>query len=453
MKTPFKQLGSLRFTVILLALSTFIVLLGTLDQANYGIYHAQEKYFTSWFVLSPVVSLLGLILVKSYPANLDWLVLPLPGGMLLGTLLGINLILAHIRYYKPGWRRMGIGLIHGGLVLLIVSGFIGGALQQEWNMAMDEGGDPVNHLSAFRGTELALVDLSDEDEETHHVVDESALVAGNTVAIPDTGLRVRIDDFTINAVVDRRSELQSMLRQEEDAPVALEGGEAVIALVENPEVLLAPLQDGEPLKVTPDEQRGLAAQMDVAAVAQRPTYQLNERNMPAAIVTIDDGEGSLGTWLVSHTFGLVESLEPQTFEHDGKRYEIELRFPRKHLPFSLKLEDFTHRRHPNTDIPAEFASDVTLVNPGTGENRHVRISMNDPLRYGGYAFYQASFANDDTTSVLQVVRNPSWLLPYISITIIGVGLVFHFILRLFRVTAQPAKPHESVEPQPSTPHS
>ena len=52
--------------------------------------------------------------------------------------------------------------------------------------------------------------------------------------------------------------------------------------------------------------------------------------------------------------------------------------------------------------------------------------MNHPLRYGGLTFYQASFANEDTTSILQVVKNPGWLLPYISVLLMGLGMCFQF---------------------------
>ena len=43
--------------------------------------------------------------------------------------------------------------------------------------------------------------------------------------------------------------------------------------------------------------------------------------------------------------------------------------------------------------------------------------MNNPLRHGGYTFYQSGFKNDDRTTILQVVRNPGWQLPYFAIAI------------------------------------
>jgi len=52
--------------------------------------------------------------------------------------------------------------------------------------------------------------------------------------------------------------------------------------------------------------------------------------------------------------------------------------------------------------------------------------MNHPLRYGGKTFYQASFGKGDALSVLQVVRNPGWLIPYLSCALVALGLALHF---------------------------
>ena len=71
-----------------------------------------------------------------------------------------------------------------------------------------------------------------------------------------------------------------------------------------------------------------------------------------------------------------------------------------------------------------------MKNPNTGENREVNIYMNNPLRYGGETFYQSSFATDESGTVLQVVRNPSWLVPYISCLMVSAGLVVQFMYHL-----------------------
>jgi len=56
--------------------------------------------------------------------------------------------------------------------------------------------------------------------------------------------------------------------------------------------------------------------------------------------------------------------------------------------------------------------------------------MNNPLRYAGLTFYQAGFENNDQTTVLQVVRNPSWLIPYIACIIMTLGLLLQFGIHL-----------------------
>jgi hypothetical protein len=60
--------------------------------------------------------------------------------------------------------------------------------------------------------------------------------------------------------------------------------------------------------------------------------------------------------------------------------------------------------------------------------------MNEPLRYRGDTYFQADFDKDSPVArytVLQVVRNPGWLMPYISCAVVALGLVIHFGLHLF----------------------
>jgi ResB-like family protein len=134
-----------------------------------------------------------------------------------------------------------------------------------------------------------------------------------------------------------------------------------------------------------------------------------------------------GPWLVSNALGA-----PQSFIHQGRNWTLSMRPRREYLPYSLTLKKFRHDTYPGTDIPKNFSSLVQLRNPGRGEDRDVLIYMNQPLRYDGKAFYQASFGKNDTLSVLQVVENPGWLLPYISCVLVATGLLLHFVFALFR---------------------
>ncbi len=98
----------------------------------------------------------------------------------------------------------------------------------------------------------------------------------------------------------------------------------------------------------------------------------------------------------------------------------------------MHLVEFRHDRYPGTDIPMNFSSRLRLQRPDTGEDREVLIYMNHPLRYEGETYYQSSFDRDDQGTVLQVVRNPSWLTPYFSCVMVGIGLMLQFSIHLTR---------------------
>ena len=85
-----------------------------------------------------------------------------------------------------------------------------------------------------------------------------------------------------------------------------------------------------------------------------------------------------------------------------------------------------------TDIPKNFSSTIRLVDPEQGIDREVKIWMNHPLRYRGDTYYQASFSQDEKGTVLQVVKNPSWLIPYISCVVVTLGLLLQFGMGLKR---------------------
>jgi len=162
---------------------------------------------------------------------------------------------------------------------------------------------------------------------------------------------------------------------------------------------------------------------------------MDRRDMPSGVVELVTPQGSLGAFLVSTFLD-----RPLALTHSGRRYELALRAERFYKPFSLHLVEFKHDRYPGTDIPKNFSSRVRLHNPKTGEDREVLIYMNNPLRYAGETFYQASFDRDDQGSILQVVRNPSWLTPYFSCALVGLGLVVQFLSHLFGHTATRREP-------------
>jgi len=374
----FDALASLRLTVGLLVASILLVFLATWEQQHWGVWHVQSAYFQSWGVLYPL----------SQTAPLHF---PLPGGFLLGTLLVINLLAAHFRHYRPGWQRIGISLTHGGLVLLLIGGFAIAHYQQESAMVIPEG-ESRAYTEAFRECELVITDATAPDSDTVTTWSQRLLEAG-VQAGAFGGYEVARVDFLPNAALQ---------------PVA-----------QNPN--LPPLRLEHPA--------GVAARAPLGIAPLRVSYDDNRPNNPVAIVTLRVGAevAQVAASLQFHEF-----TGPQRVSVGGRTLEVDVRRRRTELPFAVALRKFTHDRHPGTDIPKRFASDVTLIE-GSARSDYT-ISMNQPLRHGGLTFYQSSFGTADgkQATVLQVVRNPAAWMPYVAVLVMSLGLLAHFGLMLVR---------------------
>jgi hypothetical protein len=151
---------------------------------------------------------------------------------------------------------------------------------------------------------------------------------------------------------------------------------------------------------------------------------VDQRDVASAVLEIRSGgaeTASLGTWLVSDALGVQ-----QRFSYGGRTWQLALRPVRYYQPFSLTLQKFSHDLYPGTQIPKNFSSRITLHDPDRTVQRDVLIYMNHPLRYRGQTFYQAGFEKGDTATVLQVVRNPSFLAPYVACLIVALGLLIQF---------------------------
>jgi cytochrome c biogenesis protein ResB len=164
-----------------------------------------------------------------------------------------------------------------------------------------------------------------------------------------------------------------------------------------------------------------------------------------------NGGASTGTWWVSGwlTEGqLVKSLRqeadmqlkklldtPQTFTNNNRTFQLAMRPARYYEPYSLQLLKFSFDRYPGTEIPKNFSSRVRVQRPGNGEDREVLIYMNNPLRYGGKTYYQSGYdENDPRVTILQVVRNPGWLTPYLACVLVTLGLSIQFVMHLVNFT-------------------
>jgi len=347
----------------------------------------QEKYFRSFFVLWNV---------KGIPVPV------FPGGYLIGGFLLVNLIAAHVYRFSLTWRKAGIQMTHAGLILLLLGELFTGLLQEDFSMRLEQG-VPRNYSESFRENELVVIDTTDPKTDEVVAIPESLLRPGASLQHPRLPFRLVVKDYFPNSALQMKSGA---------APGA------------------------------PQATQGIGT--TVTAAPQPLTYKQDERNIPAAWIEVAGDSGPIGTWLVTTIAGTPNSapvLRPaQTFQHAGRSYVIAMRFTRSYKPFTLTLQKFSHDKYSGTEIPKNFSSRIRLETPAGKEDREVLVYMNNPLRYDGFTFYQASFEpGNDKVTVLQVVRNPSWLIPYIACSVMTLGLIWQFWIHLSGFIAKRAR--------------
>ena len=378
LRTAGKILSSLRLTVTLLGLSMLLIFVGTVSQVTLGIHEVVELFFRSWIAWWDVMP--GEKVIN----------IPLPGGSLLGCLLIVNLLAAHAARFKLRWNKAGMILIHAGILLMLIGELFTGFLGKEAQMTINEG-QTINYSTLPREVELVVIEHSADDMETVHAIPQSRLK--NSAAFPFPGFTLKIDRY-----------------------------------FENSEILEEKVAGNgfDPIRATTGAGIGYAARTKPRETA------MDRRNLATAFVSvIPDGGAAPQCWLLSNALA-----GSQAFQAGGKSWKFAIRQTRLYHPFSIKLLDFNHDRYLGTNVPKNFSSKIRLLNPATSEDRQDLIYMNHPLRYQGLTFYQSGFANDDTTTILQVVKNPAWTLPYISCAMVSLGLLWVFGGHLLKAVAR-----------------
>jgi ABC-type transport system involved in cytochrome c biogenesis permease subunit len=443
-----KPLASLKLTVVLMALAMVLIFAGTWAQIDLGIWTVLSKYFRVWWVFVPF----QIFLPRHWNVSGGF---PFPGGYIIGGGLLINLFAAHIVRFKvratgkrllgglgvvaiwglltwwmidqDHWntlfnrggtalllamgalyyvplivgavlmfdKRCGIMLIHVSLILLLVGELVTAMYAHEANMSISEG-QTVSYTENIHEMELAVIDHADPENDHITVIPESKLKTGQIIADAQLPFEIHIDDYLFNSTTLGPFQVQSS-----DQP------------------------DRKPRAT-----RGISAEKQIVFEELPPISGVASGTIDAAtaIITLYDKGQSLGTWAVSL---LPIGLQPVAI--GNKIYHISLRFKRDYKPYSMHLIDFRFDRYLGTNTPRNYSSQVQLIDPSRNEDREVLIYMNNPLRYHGETFFQSSFDGDtEKTTVLQVVSNPGWLLPYYACTIGAFGMLIHFSMQLMQ---------------------
>ncbi len=367
------RLASLKISVICLMLLLVLTAWGTVYQASYGLYAAQTRFFHSW-----------VFWVGGF--------LPLPGAQSVMWLLFFNLIASMLFRVRYSWDNVGNILTHGGFLLLLAGSFVTFKFAQESYLPLAE--KAVSNVSLDRRHwELAVWE---EKDGPGGDFDKNVSAVG--LAHARSGSHFDFSEFGFAANVG------NCYRNCEAFPdtMAMPGTPRwnTVASLEPRRPALDPQDDypGMRLNLTPSKQAG-------EGLAQaNPEILL---------------------------WGGMENAS--RVEFGGKTLRIALRHLRHPLPIAVKLIDVKKEEYPGTGIARAYQSDVEVR--ADGAQFKTRISMNHPLHYKDFTFYQSSYTVDargDETSVFAVVENSGKLLPYVSGGMIFIGMMIHFLLMLFR---------------------
>lgn len=550
---PLKSLvaafASLKLTVALLVALTFLVMAGTLAQANHDVWYVvREGYFRVWFAFIEFQNLPVLIGVFK-PNNIQ---LPggfyFPGGYIIGGLMALNLLAAHSRRFKisakgnklvAGLALLGVGAVVTTFVVMramdaayeasispafadqlwnwLRGGLAGIALAGAYVLSLAWGRIRRPEwfaLAAFVGALIGIAgylfwnpqwQIDDSGMRIVWQLLQSTAAGGLLMAscwllfgkragvvLLHSGIALLMLHEFYTAVT--AVEANMMIAEGETANYVFDNRESELALIDQsgsdtkrvvvvPNRLLATAaaaEEGSPERVIshPDlpvdvrvlnyyqnsNIRGLRAEESPLATSGAGTQLMGEQtrgvsglkgeiNIPLAYIELLDKESgdSIETLLVTNYFDpwLMSQINPrqlamtpgmpastggeQPVEIDGKPFAVAMRFRRIYKPYSVTLENFEHNLYQGTQTAKNFSSQVQLVDHTDGTVIDYKIFMNNPLRYKGETFYQADWnKHTDAGTVLQVVKNEGWMLPYVSCAVVMVGMLVHFGLTLLR---------------------
>ena len=287
-------------------------------------------------------------------------------------------------------KQGGVVLLHSGIALLMFGELYTAEHVVESQMSITEG-ETATYAQDMRHVELAIVDLSKTAVDRTTTIPEEILLgsleSGQPIRHPELPFVVGVKSYLKNS-----------------ATRWLQPGEKALATAGVGQVRVA-------------EERSSAKGVDTEQAF----------DVPAARVHLAaDGAPKNAVFLLSPTF------IPETIEHDGNSYAVELRYKRIPKRYSVTLINFTFDRYEGTTKAKNYESEVRLQDPAQNLDVTLSAYMNNPIRYAGDTLYQQSFLRDERTTILQVISNAGWMIPYVACVIVGAGMAFHFGLGLWR---------------------
>ncbi len=382
--------GLATITLLLLGLLTWFA---TLEQVDNGLYPTLNKYFaTDWRHIFLLPELNG----KIVP-------LPLPGGYWMCAVLLVNLILGGIIRIRKGWKHAGNLISHFGIIFMLIGAGVTYHFSERGNMAVREG-ESSSAAEDYMEYVVEVAEIKDGKPTKIQIIRGNDIDDLEGDKLRTFRLRELPFDLELTSYMNNCVAVSASERAPDRGQFVADG----YFLVEKPKLA----------KAEPAEQYTAGSY--------------------ARIVT-RDGKKQAPFILAGASF------HPFSYRLGDRVFTVDMRKRLWPMPFTLKLDEFTADFHPGTSMAARFVSKVTRVE--NGGQAQVTIQMNEPMRYEGLTFFQASYGppgalpGQKMYSVFEVVRNPSDQWPKYSLWIVAFGMFVTFIIKLASfLGAGPRKP-------------
>jgi hypothetical protein len=173
-----RTLASLRLTVVGLFILMVLTIWGTLYQAEFGLYRAQQRFYQSWFFLAGGF-------------------LPFPGAQTVMTILFANLTAAILQLSLQGRLRWGLVITHLGLLTMLAAGAFTFYLGEESHLTLLEG-ESSNVAASYNDWELSVWPVSDAPGRDVSALDDRLLKAGRRFPFPDGRFAIAVEEYHKN---------------------------------------------------------------------------------------------------------------------------------------------------------------------------------------------------------------------------------------------------------------
>ena len=160
-----------------------LVVLGTLAQADIGLYESQQKYFSSWIAWFKFI--------------------PTPGGRLTLLVMFINLLFFMFDPLFWSFKKIGVVTTHLGVLLLLVGGGITAWFSSEGMMTIEEESSS-NYVFNLYKKELAIVDMSNNNYDEVVVISDKLLAREDIIEDSSIPFSIEIIDYFTNCEIKER---------------------------------------------------------------------------------------------------------------------------------------------------------------------------------------------------------------------------------------------------------